>query len=106
MTIPITINTAFHTVCHALSLSNPQASSLPALLALTLEAMIPITKSMTTNSKAIRIRVCTGDKVANFTMSLAEPHIELSAENVWLLPENNNMEFVDLKSNLHWKFVF
>lgn len=54
----------------------------------------------------IIVGVTAGDKVANFTMSLAEPHIELSAENVWLLPENNNMEFVDLKSNLHWKFVF
>ena len=54
----------------------------------------------------IVVGVAAGDKVANFTMSLAEPFIKLSAESVWLLPSNNNMEFVDLKSNLHWKFVF
>lgn len=54
----------------------------------------------------IVVGVAAGDTTADFTISLAEPHIELSANDVWLLPINNNMEFVDLKSNLHWKFVF
>lgn len=55
---------------------------------------------------SIPVTVYAADKESQFTMTLGDPYIYLSAYDVWLTPSNLNTEYVNLKSNLHWRFVF
>lgn len=52
------------------------------------------------------IRVVSEDVEAPFTITLAEPYFELSAEDVVLNKDNNNSASVQVTSNLQWRVVF